>query len=58
MNNMGSNKIKAWALVDDKMNVVDMCFTRDDARHTKKQILEWEGIKTKIAKLAFNKFDR
>tara|TARA_R110000751_G_C13795330_1_gene483097 strand:+ start:31632 stop:31799 length:168 start_codon:yes stop_codon:yes gene_type:complete len=55
---MGSNKIKAWALVDDKMNVVDMCFTRDDARHTKKQILEWEGIKTKIAKLAFNKFDR
>ena len=54
---MNTNKIRSWATVDEKGNIVALCFSREEARANKKYAALF-GWKQRIAKLQFLEFVR
>lgn len=54
---MNTNKIRSWATVDEKGNIVALCTSREEARKQKKYAAK-HGWKQRVAKLEFSEFSR
>ena len=54
---MNTNKIRSWATVDEKGNIIALCASREEARKQKKYAAQ-NGWKQRVAKLQFSEFSR
>ena len=54
---MNTNKIRSWATVDEKGNIIALCASREDARKQKKYAAQ-NGWKQRVAKLEFDSWQR